>query len=61
MSGMSYDLAVWEGERPADAEGAAVFEQFDKTYAACVQMAVDRGLVCFDPQWDQLRPPTAES
>jgi hypothetical protein len=120
---MTYDLAVWEGERPADAEGGETFQRLYRQYidglndtpptpairdyvsallarwvdmtededgispwsdgplidnacgpiiyfamrysmaeevsAAAARMAVDRGLVCFDPQWDRLRP-TAE-
>ncbi|MEN3615529.1 hypothetical protein AAH979_39295 [Plantactinospora sp. ZYX-F-223] len=120
---MSYDLAVWEGERPAD--DAAAGEVYDKLYAAyaegeeqpptprirayvrallerwidmpddeddvspwsagplmdeasgpfvyftmrysiceevsaeAARMAAEHGLVCYDPQWERLRP-TAE-
>jgi hypothetical protein len=117
---MTYDLAVWEGARPAsDAEGSATFETLyaqyidqgdteptpairgyveallarwidmtddeqdvspwadgplirnasgpiiyfamrpsvaDEVSAAAARMAAERGLVCFDPQRDQLRP-----
>ena len=118
---VTYDLAVWEGERPeSDADGAATFRRLYETYlgdpeaheptprirayvealldrwidmtedeedispwsdgpminnasgpiiyfamrpsmadevsAAAALMAAERGLVCYDPQWDQLRP-----
>jgi hypothetical protein len=120
---MSYDLAVWEGEQPADdVEGRRVFRQLydeymhrgakrdtpptphiqayvgallerwidmtedeedvspwsdgpminnasgpiiyfamrysmaDEVSAEAATMAAERGLVCFDPQWDRLRP-----
>ncbi|WP_267254823.1 hypothetical protein [Catenulispora pinisilvae] len=40
---MSYDMAVWEGERPpGDVEAGEVF--------------AEHGLVCFDVQWDGMRP-----
>lgn len=122
MRGMSYDLAVWEGDRPADdAAAAAEFERLYEVYVAsgtaapaaarvvayaralldrypdigteagedspwstapllgevtgplmyfpmvwsrceevsawAVEVAREHGLVCFDPQWNQLRPP----
>lgn len=121
---MTYDLAVWEGERPPDAAAGDAFERLYEKYlgsaddvpptaaireyvtallarwidmtedeedispwsdgplmnnasgpiiyfamrysmaeevsAAAAQMAADRGLVCFDPQWNCLRPTAAE-
>jgi hypothetical protein len=121
---MSYDLAVWEGERPADADGGAALESLYKQYldtsvavpptpaireyvaallarwvdmtedeedvspwsdgplinnasgpiiyfamrysmaeevsAAAARMANERGLICFDVQWDCLRPTADE-
>lgn len=124
---MTYDLAVWEGDRPDESDAAATFAALydryiggddprripptpairayveslldrwyemgdprdidgtspwsdaplmnnaqgpiiyfamrysmaDEVSAACAQMAAERGLVCFDVQWNQLRP-TAE-
>ncbi|MFJ2087616.1 hypothetical protein OG400_19140 [Micromonospora ureilytica] len=117
---MSYDLAVWEGDLPADDEAAAeayeaLYEQYfeseeelpptprirayvdavaarwpdlyghdaqlyplseglideasgpmlyltipfnrsDEVSAGAAQMAADHGLVCYDPQWEHLRP-----
>ncbi|GIF23794.1 hypothetical protein BJ973_004404 [Actinoplanes tereljensis] len=117
---MSYDLAVWEGERPADIDAGEAFEQLyrqfiessettpptpamreyvaallarwvdltededdsspwsagplineasgpiiyfamrysmaDEVSAIAARMAADRGLVCFDPQQNRLRP-----
>ncbi|MEU7841238.1 hypothetical protein AB0B39_09730 [Micromonospora sp. NPDC049114] len=118
---MTYDLAVWEGEQPADdVEGGRIFSQiyddyidadhdrpptprirayvdalldrwidmtedeedvspwsdgpminnasgpiiyFGMRYSMCeevsaeaARMAADRGLICFDVQWDRLRP-----
>jgi len=117
---MSYDLAVWEGEHPADDDAGEVFQRLYRQYldtpaeipptsairdyvtallarwidmtedehdvspwsdgplinnangpiiyfamrysmadevsAAAARMAADRGLVCFDPQWNRLRP-----
>jgi hypothetical protein len=32
----------------------------EEVSAAAAQMAADRGLVCFDPQWNCLRPIAAE-
>ncbi|GIM93210.1 hypothetical protein [Paractinoplanes toevensis] len=122
---MSYDLAVWEGECPADLEAGQAFEQLysqfiespgatpptpaireyvaallatwvdltadendsspwsagplineasgpiiyfamrysmaDEVSAVCARMAADRGLVCFDPQWNRLRPTADET
>ncbi|MFI6758291.1 hypothetical protein ACIBF5_03995 [Micromonospora sp. NPDC050417] len=122
---MTYDLAVWEGEQPADdAAGAAAFERIYRKYigvdegvpptprirayvealldrwidmteddddvspwsdgplignasgpivyfamrysmceevsAGAVRMAAERGLICFDPQWNRLRPAAEE-
>ncbi|MFB9415932.1 hypothetical protein [Dactylosporangium matsuzakiense] len=122
---MSYDLAVWEGDRPDESDAAQVFRTLYERYfdgagspptqairayveslldrwyelgdprdvddtspwsdgplmnnasgpimyfamrysmadeisAACAQMAAERGLVCFDVQWNQLRPTTDE-
>jgi hypothetical protein len=121
---MSYDLAVWEGSRPLDAEGGEAFERLYRDYlesdvevpptqairdyvmallarwvdltededdsspwsdgplinnasgpiiyfamrfsmadevsAAAARMAAERGLVCFDPQWNRIRPTTDE-
>ncbi|MGC5017085.1 hypothetical protein [Micromonospora sp. DT47] len=75
---MSYDLAVWEGEHPAD-DGVAV-GVYDQRYAAYMEgeeppptprirayvLALlrrwvdmpddEHGLVCYDPQWERLRP-----
>jgi hypothetical protein len=116
---MSYDLAVWEGDMPADDEAAgeayeALYQRYfedeeqpptprihayvdavaerwpdlyghdaqlyplsnglideasgpmvyftipfsraDEVSAAAAQMAVDHGLICYDPQWGHLRP-----
>jgi hypothetical protein len=121
---MTYDLAVWEGERPADTDAADAFNRLYEKYldssddvpatpaireyvkallarwidmtedeedvspwsdgplmnnasgpiiyfamrysmaeevsAAAARMAADCGLVCFDPQWNCLRPTGAE-
>jgi hypothetical protein len=35
--------------------------QADEVSAACARMAAERGLVCFDVQWNQLRPTVAET
>ncbi|MET8281522.1 hypothetical protein [Micromonospora sp. NPDC005174] len=123
---MTYDLAVWEGEQPADdVEGRRIFSQFYDDYidadhdrpptprirayvdalldrwidmtedeedvspwsdgpminnasgpiiyfgmrysmcegvsAEAARMAADRGLICFDVQWDRLRPAAEEA
>ncbi|MFG2045606.1 hypothetical protein [Dactylosporangium sp. NPDC048998] len=122
---MTYDLAVWEGDRPDESDAARVFATLydryigggdspptpairayveslldrwyemgdprdlddtspwsdaplmndasgpivyfgmrysmaDEVSAACAQMAAERGLVCFDVQWNQLRPAADE-
>jgi hypothetical protein len=33
----------------------------DHVSAACAQMTAERGLVCFDVQWNRLRPTAEES
>ncbi|MEU7868414.1 hypothetical protein [Dactylosporangium sp. NPDC049140] len=123
---MTYDLAVWEGDRPDDTDAGEVFSALydryiaggyspptpaisayvealldrwyemgdprdvddtspwssaplidnasgpiiyfamrysmaDEVSAACAHMAAERGLVCFDVQWDQLRPGADET
>jgi hypothetical protein len=121
---MTYDLAVWEGERPEGDRAGEVFAQLYSRYldvasvppsraieeyvaallvrwvdmtedeedvspwsdgpminnasgpilyfamrysmaeevsAAAARMAADRGLICFDPQWNCLRPSADES
>ncbi|WP_433200619.1 hypothetical protein ACQP00_29095 [Dactylosporangium sp. CS-047395] len=37
------------------------YSMADEVSAACARMAAERGLVCFDVQWDQLRPSADET
>jgi hypothetical protein len=36
------------------------YSMAEEVSAAAARMAADRGLVCFDPQWDCLRPTVDE-
>jgi len=49
-----------------DARGPIIYfgirySMADEVSAECARMAAERGLVCFDVQWDQLRPQPDET
>jgi hypothetical protein len=61
------DTSPW-GDAPLmdNAQGPIIYfamrpSMADEVSAACARMAAERGLVCFDFQWDQLRPTAAEA
>jgi hypothetical protein len=56
------DTSPWsDGPLINDASGPIIYfamrpSMADEVSAECARMAAERGLVCFDPQWDRLRP-----
>ena len=55
---MSFDLAVWEGPRPAYVAiyFPIVWSRADEVAEVASRIAAEHGLVCFDPQSEQLLP-----
>jgi hypothetical protein len=56
------DISPWsDGPMINNASGPIIYfamrpSMADEVSAAAALMAAERGLVCYDPQWDQLRP-----
>lgn len=61
------DTSPWsDGPLIDNARGPIVYfamrpSMADEVSAACARLAAERGLVCFDVQWNQLRPTADES
>ena len=61
------DISPWsDGPLVDNASGPIIYfamrySMADEVSAAAARMAADRGLVCFDPQWDRRRPTAEEA
>ncbi|MFG3555270.1 hypothetical protein ACGGAQ_12830 [Micromonospora sp. NPDC047557] len=61
---MTYDLAVWEGERPDEANAAETFSALHDQYVGRddpTPILPTPAIRAFDVQWNRLRPTADES